>query len=113
MVVATQTVKKGVPTHQGENQCVGITRWKCVPDQIANFPMYALGAEWPTRVTNATTKGKNSQSQNGGPIQNGVQIQNGTHNGGPIRNDKLGLPLQQPLSMTNPLSATNSPPYHA
>jgi hypothetical protein len=97
-VLATPTVKKGGPISQERNRFAGITKWKCAPEQIANFPTYAPGAEWPTLGINATIKGKLSQSQNGGPIQNGVQFQNGTQNGGPIKN---GGPIQNGVQIQN------------
>jgi hypothetical protein len=94
MVMATPTVKKGGPISQGKNRFAGITKWKCAPGQIANSPTYVLGAEWPIPGINATIKGKLSQSKNGGPIQN----------------DKLDLPLKNPLILTTPLSFTKSIP---
>jgi hypothetical protein len=104
--------RKGGANQSGPKPVCRDYQIECVPERIVNFPMFALGAKWPTWGTKATTNGENSQSQNGGPIQNGAQLQNGAHfkNGGHIRNNDFGLPLQQPLSRTTPLSVTISHP---
>ena len=120
IIMSIPTVKKGGQISRGKSRFAGIIKWKCAPEQIANFPTYVLGAEWPTQGINVITEGKLSQTQDGGPIQNGgpiqsggtiqngVQIQNGAQDGGPTRFYKLDLLLRNPLILTTPLSANKS-----